>query len=608
MAGLSNKYISGISINNTPYYLRDRELEDFLRSDFVKQKVVTIGSGDIANQVFFQEDDALEGKLYFYATRLCFMSTGYMYDKYWDDIVNEVYATETSTSSLPKCIEIPNNAALAFNTKSTRLQFVDRYDIQPEHLVLFINAYGRADNLHPSLIKAVLSKIEKKTASIDEMKTDIRTLQKFVGNDDLGINDASMLGEWQLGGLSAGKIVPSQTSRVVTSKPITLSEPLTVNIQPNRRISVHYLNADGSLKEDTGWKTDFYVFKANIPFMCLISGFPSSSAEESSSTADVKTFVKYISYQNDFYFLLNDLRYRIVNVKDCGAKGDGTTDDTEAIQEAIFSGRTIYFPNGIYLLNKCLWNVSDPSISAALLVAPEQRLIFDRGAILLRGSDAVNHMLYTGNEDNATGYDGTSGIEIIGATFDENELLSTNCTALNLSHAKNVKIKNCKFINSSGTWHSIEVNSSKDVYISECVFENNENEEDIQIDSAGGTGNLGSNDNTPCDNIHIYNCTFDTKGHVAIGGHDNQSHKNIRVYNNIFRSPGDLDRGHCAFTENTEYIDGYNNTFWDEGGINIPGGHKTSTMHDNRFFDTPTPMRRNGFIEHDNLILETRIE
>lgn len=599
MAGPSNNFISGVSINNTPYLLRDKRLEDVVQ----KSKAVTIGSGDIANQVFFQEDDALEGKLYFYATRLCFMGAGYMYDKYWDDIVLEVGATETSTANLPKCIEVPNNAALTFNTSSTNLEFVDRYEIQPYHLVLFVNAYGRADNLHPSLIKAVLSKVEKKTASIDEMKTDIHTLQKLIGNDQIGINDASILGEWQLGGLSAGKIVPSQTSRVVTSKPITLSEPLTVNIQPNRRISVHYLNADGSLKEDTGWQTDLYVFKANIPFMCLISGFPSSSAEESNSIADVKIFVKYITYQNDFYSLLDDLRYRIVNVKDCGAKGDGTTDDTEAIQVAIFSGRTIYFPDGIYLLNKCLWNQSNASKSSALYIAPHQRLIFDCGAILLRGSDAVNHMLYTGNDSNATGYDGVSDIEIIGATFDENKSLSTNCTALNLSHARNIKIKNCKFINSSGTWHSIEVNSSKDVYISECVFENNQNEEDIQIDSANGTGNLGSSDGTPCDNIHIYNCTFDTQGHVAIGGHDSGQHKNIRVYNNIFRSSGDLDRGHCAFTEHTEYIDVYNNTFMNAGGVNIPGGHKTSTIHDNRFYGAVTPMRGDGFIEHDNLIL-----
>ena len=190
MAGPSNKFISAISINNTPYRLKDERLEDVVVR---VPKAVTIGSGDIVNQVFFQEDDASEGKLYFYATRLCLMASGYHHDKYWADILSDLDIQETSTAQLAKCIEIPNDTALAFNAYDGNFEFVYRYNIQPYHLVLFINAYGRADNLHPSLIKAVLSKIEKKTSSIDEMKTDIRTLQSFVGNDYIGISDASTL-------------------------------------------------------------------------------------------------------------------------------------------------------------------------------------------------------------------------------------------------------------------------------------------------------------------------------------------------------------------------------------------------------------------------------
>ena len=49
MAGPSNKFISAVSINNTSYLLRDKRLEDVVQ----KSKAVTIGSGDIANQVFF---------------------------------------------------------------------------------------------------------------------------------------------------------------------------------------------------------------------------------------------------------------------------------------------------------------------------------------------------------------------------------------------------------------------------------------------------------------------------------------------------------------------------------------------------------------------------
>lgn len=49
MSSIPPKFISAISINNTPYLLKDEKVENILQ----KPKVVTIGSGDIANQVFF---------------------------------------------------------------------------------------------------------------------------------------------------------------------------------------------------------------------------------------------------------------------------------------------------------------------------------------------------------------------------------------------------------------------------------------------------------------------------------------------------------------------------------------------------------------------------
>jgi hypothetical protein len=51
----------------------------------------------------------------------------------------------------------------------------------------------------------------------------------------------------------------------------------------------------------------------------------------------------------------------IVNIRDYGAIGDGLTDDTEAIQKAIsqnigiqFGTKTLYLPDGIYLVSNCL--------------------------------------------------------------------------------------------------------------------------------------------------------------------------------------------------------------------------------------------------------------
>jgi polygalacturonase len=49
-----------------------------------------------------------------------------------------------------------------------------------------------------------------------------------------------------------------------------------------------------------------------------------------------------------------------VNVQDFGAVGDGITDDTRAIQDALDSGigRTVYFPSGTYLLKTALFNAN----------------------------------------------------------------------------------------------------------------------------------------------------------------------------------------------------------------------------------------------------------
>src|SRR2546421_2265575 len=45
---------------------------------------------------------------------------------------------------------------------------------------------------------------------------------------------------------------------------------------------------------------------------------------------------------------------RVINVKDYGATGDGSTDDTTAIQNAINAssfGNTIFFPTGTYIVS-----------------------------------------------------------------------------------------------------------------------------------------------------------------------------------------------------------------------------------------------------------------
>ena len=47
--------------------------------------------------------------------------------------------------------------------------------------------------------------------------------------------------------------------------------------------------------------------------------------------------------------MLKDRFADVVNVKDFGAKGDGTHDDTEAIRSAFASGKNVYIPMGVYV-------------------------------------------------------------------------------------------------------------------------------------------------------------------------------------------------------------------------------------------------------------------
>lgn len=56
--------------------------------------------------------------------------------------------------------------------------------------------------------------------------------------------------------------------------------------------------------------------------------------------------------QNSIEQLQQDIKKVLdyANVKNYGAKGDGSTDDTEAIKKAIASGKDLYFPNGEYLI------------------------------------------------------------------------------------------------------------------------------------------------------------------------------------------------------------------------------------------------------------------
>lgn len=90
----------------------------------------------------------------------------------------------------------------------------------------------------------------------------------------------------------------------------------------------------------------------------------------------------------------------VVNVKDYGAKGDGSTVDTTAIQAAIATGKTVYFPEGTYKTGKLT------------LVTRSKLLGAGSSKSILLGTDTK--IL---EPQNGGGYAGSEYIHIEGLTF-----------------------------------------------------------------------------------------------------------------------------------------------------------------------------------------------
>lgn len=276
----------------------------------------------------------------------------------------------------------------------------------------------------------------------------------------------------------------------------------------------------------------------------------------------------------------------VANVKMFGAVGDGVTNDSEAIQKALDSvknGGTVYFPKGVYCLHSYVKYYSN------------QDLIFENGATLLRGRSNMNLMLTNYCDLTTGGYDMTENVNIIGGIFDANVNFNTShCTEIGFIHSKNTKIINCTFKHQATTWHSIEINASKNTVIDGCIFTNitttGVNGEMIQID--GAISNTvypwdGLKDETPSMFTTIKNCFFDeSEFSPAIGNHSASTHSYTIIHDNVFNGLTS-SRGALAFVNSMKHIDVYNNTF-----VNCTTGIITNaqqvTVRNNNFSNVGT--------------------
>lgn len=173
----------------------------------------------------------------------------------------------------------------------------------------------------------------------------------------------------------------------------------------------------------------------------------------------------------------------VVSVKDFGAVGDGTTDDTAAIQAAIdavsATGGAVYVPSGAYLVS----GLSITAVSAAGggLNTSRFRLFGDGHNSILKGSSA-SPVLTVGDSAGSRVHD----VELDGLQFHG---AATAANGVKLSNASRVAIKNCRVYAATGAGVLLTDDSYGPHDINHCLIRDN-GSHGIHVDD--GTANNGN--------------------------------------------------------------------------------------------------------------------
>lgn len=170
----------------------------------------------------------------------------------------------------------------------------------------------------------------------------------------------------------------------------------------------------------------------------------------------------------------------VVNVQSYGALGDGSTDDTAAIQAAlaaVAAGGTVYFPRGTYL-------VTPASANAPILTIPGPNIHIcgagiGQSVVKVKTGSLPYHSVLRGT---TVGTD-LSGLELDHLSFDANvagnpianlaELANGPRITLSVSVGLRINVHDCQVLNSSGV-NDISLNGTGvgTVMVTRCFFTN----------------------------------------------------------------------------------------------------------------------------------------
>lgn len=167
-----------------------------------------------------------------------------------------------------------------------------------------------------------------------------------------------------------------------------------------------------------------------------------------------------------------------------GAKGDGQTDDTTAIQAAIDSGKNVYFPKATYVSGQ--------------ITIDNSNIIIDGGNSTIMFGASYGFYLTEITHDVEIRNFKTVLTYVKDSQATANSHISFAASAENEYYVYNVAIRNCHF---DGGVMGISASSVKNLIIADCTFDNFVYQPE---NSAGGYGALLQS----CTNVRVIRCQF----------------------------------------------------------------------------------------------------
>lgn len=256
---------------------------------------------------------------------------------------------------------------------------------------------------------------------------------------------------------------------------------------------------------------------------------------------------KYIVLLSFILFKLLYPDQKNLDVTDFGAKGDGRTDDTKAIQSAInyiaeMGGGTLYFPAGIYMIS----NQKIPGKAIAIKLQSHVELVGDK-----KGNSVLKLLPNQPNFSRILTSDKAINWKIKRLILDGNFLAQPNplnpnehLGGLFIDQSSNIVVDSCKFINTGGDGigmrgvSKIKISNSyfngnrrngltlgsgfSDVNVSNCYFGKEIKHSPIDTEPNFGT----------CGKVVIENNLIETDNLITFGG---VSESNLG-FNQVFRN------------------------------------------------------------------------